>query len=1755
MADISAWAVHAARLSDAMKKEQADQFLRGAMAGSYGHQQRAVSSGRHPRLSGGSPLHGQLQAASEMLYGVSEGSHQATNQSPRPRSVSVGRRHQDMYELVNVMNEISSTGQEIRNMTRRSQEQQSPLVPGRRASGAPGGSSNDGRIALGPGATGSSTAAAMAAAAAAAATNGRSYTSAGSVVAGGGSISSGLRGATGGGGSSVSGKGFARSILGGVESLTTKLMILDNKLTPRKVSPRSEHQRDTSVGRRNPSSSGEGPNYRDMLAEVNAGLLQGHGLLDTVQGSRDQRPSASSLGQGGRMAFDPPSMRPSVTGGSSVAGGGATGSNYGSTVAPDWAASLIMANTQQRAEELQATDRMLESIHAQIRGGVSAGAAGGPTTGAAAAAADAPGQTAVTSATLSSALLEAGAGAAAGGGSGADGANRNGSAPRRRAAAGSIAGGGMLQPFLATLSEAMPLPQTPVIRGPLAGAETQQGGPAQPVQSRHLGPHVPAPPPPIPRGLPSGSATSSPVSGIAGPRSARNQQRYDMEYRQQQQQQQQKQIQQQMQQQQQQKQVQQMQQQRLQQQMQLLQQRHERQPQSGFVAPADAAAPLQLAPPPAERSTTTGEGSMSTADIDATFNQRLMDLQTIADNLARSGIVTPEVESSAGSAGAASGEAASLLTAGRRRDGTMVAAAAAGSGPLRREGAASGAAAFLLGPRGAWLEDAAAATLPATTAGAGAWALPGSGVGGLGASRDGDGKSGRRSGASHLGGPSASAGVGLSGASGGAAAISSGYTLAAPHQTTGSSQGSQWPEDGGSLDSLHMNLLMQQRKKERARREELCMAESDAATSRARKEAADLQAQHDKLVTQYHAERQRTEVLKAELERVTKDCARRKEQLQQLSDLTANSVAQTRELQKQLQDARAREEEMRRQVEHANTAMFDQAARQKATVERALQEFLSLLESVASSNSSISISNSTTTTCSGRSTGQILGKSSGSHNGDMESMLESLRARLREQCDVARRQKEMLDAAEAKLAEERSSSASARETASAERAGEVALVLQQANFQRARAEELQKELGHQRELATKLDLRVRQLEDERERAVRQRDAAEMSLQAQQSQLEAAQQQQDVLVGRLYDGQRAKEDAEVLQTQIRSLGRQLEEARAAAARSEANERKATSECEAREELDSKLAVLQSQLGEREAALEASRRRIRELETAANSAVASRQVATEEVTKRSEELRKLTAENGRMIQHLDRLQQERRGLEAKVQKLEAQVQTLQQDMITAQGQLSAAKDQLAAAKESSVVLDATLAQHQLSADLAAARSEAAALRAAHEAASEYAQTMARTLRQHGLSPPPPPSSTDVVSQIGDLQAKLSAESSALAAAKTEVSELRQQLADARSEIERLKRESQYMADRYSQLESAHANSQQSWQHAASVDAEELQKLTKERDALQRQVHSLQLAGNHEADELRRKLARVEVQVESLSGSKREAEERVRVLTLELGALRKTLGDKEAQMEAMRLALEDAKAAASQAAEMQLHAETQVAQVERARLAAVAEADKARTAAEAERARAAAAAEVEAMRAKEEAERAKRSAAKAATAERAREEAEQGRVAAAAELEKQEEEIGRLQSEVERLEKELEDRNAEYAGLYDYCGQVIGERDAMMEEREAFSASAAAAAAEVAALRQEIEELREDLADKEQRLAVKPKMAELQARINELSVELADLKGERDAAVAENHQLSSKLQEETEAHFQTDGRRVRLGEEVERLRGILKMYSIPF
>lgn len=156
----------------------------------------------------------------------------------------MGRRAQDMHELVHVMAEISNAGQEIRNMTRRSSDMQGgPPISLRRGTG---GSSNGdvrgstGSIPSGAGGGGGGGAAAMAAnTSRSCAAAGSTGTGGGTGVAGGsssGSVAGGLRGtsAGGGGASSVSGKGVTRSILGGVESLTSKLQLLGGRLTPRK---------------------------------------------------------------------------------------------------------------------------------------------------------------------------------------------------------------------------------------------------------------------------------------------------------------------------------------------------------------------------------------------------------------------------------------------------------------------------------------------------------------------------------------------------------------------------------------------------------------------------------------------------------------------------------------------------------------------------------------------------------------------------------------------------------------------------------------------------------------------------------------------------------------------------------------------------------------------------------------------------------------------------------------------------------------------------------------------------------------------------------------------------------------------------------------------------------------------------------------------------------------------------------------------------------------------------------------------------------------------------------------------------------------------------------------------------------------------------------------------------------------------------------------------------------------------------------
>ncbi|GLC45393.1 hypothetical protein PLESTM_001729400 [Pleodorina starrii] len=60
----------------------------------------------------------------------------------------------------------------------------------------------------------------------------------------------------------------------------------------------------------------------------------------------------------------------------------------------------------------------------------------------------------------------------------------------------------------------------------------------------------------------------------------------------------------------------------------------------------------------------------------------------------------------------------------------------------------------------------------------------------------------------------------------------------------------------------------------------------------------------------------------------------------------------------------------------------------------------------------------------------------------------------------------------------------------------------------------------------------------------------------------------------------------------------------------------------------------------------------------------------------------------------------------------------------------------------------------------------------------------------------------------------------------------------------------------------------------------------------------------------------------------------------------------------------------------------------------------------------------------------------------------------------------------------------------------------------------------------------------------MAQMQCCINELSVQVADLMQERDAVVGQTNSIRQQLQEETAAHSQMDGRRVRLVEEIDAL-----------
>ncbi|KXZ48276.1 hypothetical protein GPECTOR_29g53 [Gonium pectorale] len=850
---------------------------------------------------------------------------------------------------------------------------------------------------------------------------------------------------------------------------------------------------------------------------------------------------------------------------------------------------------------------------------------------------------------------------------------------------------------------------------------------------------------------------------------------------------------------------------------------------------------------------------------------------------------------------------------------------------------------------------------------------------------------------------------------------------------------------------INTALLQQQRTKERERKKQV-LAEAAVAASHARQQANDWQEQHDRLMTQHLATRQRLEELEAVHERLMREgcsgCQRLKKQVQQASDEAANTAAQLRDVRAQLQEARSSEEATRRQLAQITATANDQAA-----------------------------------------AGDHLRKS-------LERTLQ-----LAEQTDMARKQREDVQKAQEQVAAERRKFAM-------EQADTVERTSKELNFQRHRAEALQEHLEREREETTRLKLQLQQSQDERNRAVRQLNAAELSLEARQQQLEAAKQQQDTLVDRMFEAQEAREDAEHMRSQFRSLTQQLEVARTAAARSVALEGKLSLEREAKEELAARVSELESQLATRDETMEAMKRQLREQEAALNSAIASRQAVIEQASKSGEEARTLTQENARMFHHLEKLQEERKKAESQarfmverpmghfhVALLSSQLLAVQEEATTVRVELAAAREQLAAMQNSQPLQDATLAQHQLSGQVLKAQAEAAAMRTLAETLNEYADELKRNMRRHGLSVPEMPGSADVVSQIGTLQSKLAAEAEAAAEARTDATQLRKQLEEARAEIEKLRLENQKLAERTRQLEEALSSNQAGWQHAVARDEKMIADLTVERDSLQQELRMLKVAGTNEGNELQRKVMRLEVQVDALTKSKRQECERVQTLTNDLATLQKALGEKESEVDLLKIMCDDAKAA-----------------TERAQSAHKVSLEEAAAAAEAQR-------------------------------------------AAAAEVEKQTREVERLQSEVTRLETELAERNSEYAGLYDYCAQVLGERDGLQEERGRLAAVVEETEAALSALQNEAEQLRADLADKEQRLVVKPKMAELQYRINELSGQLEDVREQREKALRELAETQQKLQDETEAHYETDGRRVRLGEEVERLRGILRMYSLPF
>lgn len=922
-----------------------------------------------------------------------------------------------------------------------------------------------------------------------------------------------------------------------------------------------------------------------------------------------------------------------------------------------------------------------------------------------------------------------------------------------------------------------------------------------------------------------------------------------------------------------------------------------------------------------------------------------------------------------------------------------------------------------------------------------------------------------------------------------------------------------------------MALLLQQRRKERARRDEQDAAAASANAARAQQSAADWRAQHDALLARYLALRERLEALESEQERIEREgcnsCAHSQQQLQEARDAAANICAQLREVQSALTESRAREETLKRQLDRAMDGASEQAlntARLRGTLEAALVELLQLsgaasrcsprgpaaslglgshcggTASAGGASSSMLSPHRPASSAGGASQGQAQAGQVAAA-GDLDGMLQELRERLKEQRRVALQQEELLAATNKQLEEQRAAAAYEKQQAEAEAAKKATLAGSEVDFLRERAAALQEELSHQRGNVSDLERRLRQLEDERDRAVRQRDTAEATVQSQQSQLAAAAAQQKALTARLYEGQRDREDHEVLQSQIRSLTQQLEAAKADAAHAESLQRRAAVDGVRKEELDSRVEELEALLDERDRALEAARRRLREADTEVQKAHSQRSAAIHELQSSQAEVAALAAENTRMFPELDKMMADNKALQAEVQRLAAQVVAAGEEQAKLRGALSAARDQVAQLQSNPPILDATFAQQKLTGELGEARAQLAALKAARDQAGEYIGTLVRLLRRNGLQVPEAPTVSDMTSHISSLQAKLKAESEAADTARREVTEARQQLRDLQLEVERLRNEVEVHTARYAQLETAHREDEKKWLHNSGRDAQRMEELSSQVQRLTSEVHQLQLAGSSEATELSQKAARFEVQLEAAKAQREDAVKRAELLMQDLGVLRKVLTEKEAAVESMRLSMEAAKAAAAAAAEAQKRAE-----------------------------------EEEAQAAKERAE-------------------------VAAELDTTKAEVTRLQDELAKLTQQFDDRNDEYGRLYHYCEEVLGEKAEVEEAAAGARQQLEALGAEAAELRRQVETLQADVADKEAKLAIKPKMADLQYRVAELNQAVEEITAARNAAQQEAQDLAVKLQDEQEAHFATDGRRVRLGEEVERLRGILRMYSIPF